>query len=139
MNTTTKPIDQPPADALRAIRVLVAQFDTRCKQAEYTDVGDTWELLHTIYREAGGDTADLDGAEPSASETPADAPAKQYMACPDCGCTDVQYTAWVYANTGLNTNDESPTEYAYCPQCDNADLRDRDLVHVATLKPYKAD
>jgi hypothetical protein len=138
MNTTTKPIDQPPADALRAIRVLVAQFDTRCKEAEYTDVGDTWELLHTIYREAGGDTADLDGAEPSASEAPADAPAKQYMACPECGCTDVEITAWVKANGGANTNSESPAEYAYCPQCEVENLRDVDLTFVAELKPYKA-
>lgn len=64
---------------------------------------------------------------------------KTLFACPDCGCTDVQITAWIEPNTQTIVNGESPAEYAFCPQCQNADLRDRDLVETKQLKPYKKE
>lgn len=38
--------------------------------------------------------------------------------CPDCGCTDIQETAWIYVNSGECTQDEGPLEELYCPQCE---------------------
>jgi|GEM_PF-4778047 len=42
---------------------------------------------------------------------------KTYYCCPECGCTDIEMSAWVHCNTGVPTNDEGPTEGLYCPQC----------------------
>ncbi len=43
-----------------------------------------------------------------------------YMACPECGCTDVEVSAWIHDNTGdvISSGNEGPTDQAYCPQCE---------------------
>lgn len=40
-----------------------------------------------------------------------------YWACPECGCTDVQGTAWYEINQGLMTADEGPLDDYWCPGC----------------------
>lgn len=61
-------------------------------------------------------------------------------ACPTCGCTDVQYTCWVEANYERIINDEPPTDYAYCPQCevngDEPSMRTGDFVLADTPRPF---
>ncbi len=44
---------------------------------------------------------------------------KTYYCCPECGCTDIQMSAWVYCNTLVNTQDEGPLDELYCPQCEH--------------------
>ena len=64
-----------------------------------------------------------------------------YFACPECGCTDVQETAWVEINSGKVMDDEGPTEQAFCPQCEAGgfanEMRTRDLEETTTVKPYE--
>lgn len=79
------------------------------------------------------------GAVDVRSELPKPAVVRSWYACPECGCTDVHITAWVDANTGINTQDESPADYAYCPNCDAEGLRDKDLVTVYAPQPYVSD
>lgn len=38
-------------------------------------------------------------------------------ACTECGCTDVQETAWIEMNGGEVQGDEGPLEQQFCPQC----------------------
>ena len=42
---------------------------------------------------------------------------KTWYACADCGCTDVEVSAWVNVNTSIDTGDDGPTDQTYCPQC----------------------
>lgn len=63
-------------------------------------------------------------------------PSRPLFCCPECGCTDIQFTAWVHANTGEPTGDEGPTDDTWCPQCEEnyhwPDERD-------DLQPYDDD
>ena len=43
-------------------------------------------------------------------------------ACAQCGCTDVQETAWIEMNGGMLLGDEGPTEQHWCPQCEEDDV-----------------
>ncbi len=38
--------------------------------------------------------------------------------CNDCGSPDVQGSAWIALNSNVIFNDEPPTDYYYCPFCD---------------------
>lgn len=42
----------------------------------------------------------------------------KYWACEECGCTDIEMTAWVEVNPDLPTQDEPPTDQSFCPQCE---------------------
>lgn len=44
--------------------------------------------------------------------------AEKYWACQECGCTDIEGTAWVEINSDIPTQDEPPTDYGHCPQCE---------------------
>lgn len=55
--------------------------------------------------------------------------------CPDCGCRDIQMTAWVYVNTGVQTQDEPPDDDYYCPVCEDhfslaAEVEEDDFEHA---------
>ena len=41
----------------------------------------------------------------------------QYFACPECGCTDIEMTAWVDVNSDQPNQDEPPRDDGWCPQC----------------------
>ena len=43
---------------------------------------------------------------------------KLLYACPECGCTDIETSAWIHVNTGTNTEGEGPSSYDFCPQCE---------------------
>jgi len=38
-------------------------------------------------------------------------------ACPECGCADIEGTAWIHLNTGGVTGDEPPNDDYWCPAC----------------------
>lgn len=43
--------------------------------------------------------------------------------CPECGCRDIHYTAWLYVNPKpgrslLVENVDPPTDGYHCPDCD---------------------
>jgi hypothetical protein len=40
--------------------------------------------------------------------------------CAECGCTEIQSTAWIVMNTGEDAGGDAPTEQVWCPDC-NAD------------------
>lgn len=44
--------------------------------------------------------------------------ALQYWACQECGCTDIQGTAWIEINSDIPNQDDPPTDYGFCPQCE---------------------
>ena len=64
-------------------------------------------------------------------------PPERVHACPDCGCTDVQGSAWV------DVGDEYPGESCYCPQCASWGLAgaplERELILVENLEPFSHD
>ena len=37
--------------------------------------------------------------------------------CPECGCADIEGTAWIYLNTGGETGGDPPTDDYWCPAC----------------------
>jgi hypothetical protein len=43
---------------------------------------------------------------------------EKYFACQECGCTDVQMTAWLDVNSDIANQDEPPTDQSFCPQCE---------------------
>jgi hypothetical protein len=43
---------------------------------------------------------------------------EKYFACQECGCTDIQMTAWVEVNPDMPNQDDPPTDGAFCPQCE---------------------
>ena len=47
--------------------------------------------------------------------------------CAECGCTEVQETAWIYMNTGKNSGDDAPHDNHYCPDCDDGQAEVREL------------
>jgi hypothetical protein len=87
---------------------------------------DTWHLAHDLLNH-------IRNQEP--------APRTSWDACPECGCTDVEVSAWVNANTDEVINSEGPTDNAWCPQCEvnglDGNMRSRDLVQVDEPKPFK--
>jgi hypothetical protein len=58
---------------------------------------------------------------------------KSYCACDECGCTDIQATAWIHLNTGAVLSDDGPTDQIWCPQCD----AETGIASRKTRKPYK--
>ena len=62
-----------------------------------------------------------------------------FYACPDCGCTDVETSAWINVNTGQPTNDEGPLDAVFCPQCDQEVGKHRHMIEVDTLQPYNEE
>ena len=64
---------------------------------------------------------------------------ESYYACPDCGCTDVEATAWYYINANTMTNDEGPLDQVFCPECSingiEGLMKWHDLVQTRALKP----
>lgn len=66
---------------------------------------------------------------------------KPLNACPECGCTDVEVSAWVHANTNELSESEGPTDQAWCPQCEASGLESvcatRFLDLVDDPKPFK--
>ena len=63
-------------------------------------------------------------------------------ACPECGCTDVEVTAWINVNTSEISGSDGPLETAWCPQCEHAgresDIgKGRHLETVDNPKPFK--
>lgn len=40
------------------------------------------------------------------------------LLCSECGCEDIQATAWIHANTGEVLNDDGPTDQLWCPECE---------------------
>ena len=64
----------------------------------------------------------------------------QLYACPRCGCTDVQWTSWVDANTGALSDDDAPTDYGFCPQCEtngyDGSMKQSDFVLVDKAQPF---
>lgn len=56
----------------------------------------------------------------------------EFEACADCGCTDVEVSAWVRANGGFVVEGEGPLEGAWCPRCESDGHR---LVTVKTESP----
>lgn len=56
-----------------------------------------------------------------------------WYGCSHCGCTDVEVSAWIYANTNEITPSDPPVDDAWCPQCsDNCSLDE-----VEFEKPFK--
>lgn len=90
---------------------------------------DTWHLAHDLVRH-------IRELEPVAHQGTWDA-------CPECGCTDVEVSAWVNANTHQVINGEGPTDNAWCPQCEvgglDGNMRSRDLEQVETACPFDKD
>lgn len=37
--------------------------------------------------------------------------------CAECGCKDLEVSAWVHINTGRRTGGDGPLEGCYCPKC----------------------
>lgn len=64
------------------------------------------------------------------------------MACPECGCTDVQTSAWIEVNGESVVNDEGPLDTVFCPQCEH-DGREGDVGKTRYLeeadKPWPFD
>ena len=83
--------------------------------------------------------AAINATEAAQAET--QEPSPPFYACPDCGCTDIETSAWVSVNTNKPTNDEGPTDEVYCPQCDSEDKqyalgKHKHLVEVDALQPF---
>jgi hypothetical protein len=64
---------------------------------------------------------------------------KLYYCCPECGCTDIQQSAWVYVNTNTPTDDEGPTDGFFCPICEieEGEGHTNRLEETVTVKPFK--
>lgn len=64
-----------------------------------------------------------------------------YYACPECGCTDVECTAWISVNSEQVSSGDAPTDNAWCPQCEyngvESDMKSRHLVEVSKAKPIE--
>lgn len=39
-------------------------------------------------------------------------------ACPECGCEDIEGTAWIHLNSGNETGGEPPDDDYFCPDCE---------------------
>lgn len=39
-------------------------------------------------------------------------------ACPECGCEDIEGTAWIHLNSGEDSGSEPPGDEYFCPACD---------------------
>ena len=63
---------------------------------------------------------------------------KPYLACPACGCTDIQVSAWINANTGAVITCARSVDYFYCPQCDymGLDATFKQAESVRRLRPF---
>lgn len=46
---------------------------------------------------------------------------KLICVCAECGSRNVQLTAWVDCITELDTQDEGPSAYGFCPVCEDGD------------------
>ena len=92
------------------------------------DTEEMLEVIALLYR------LRQSGSDGSAGQGP-------LQACPDCGCTDIQTSAWVEVNGCSVINDEGPLDTVWCPQCDN-DGNDGDkgksryMVEVKEAKPF---
>lgn len=62
---------------------------------------DMLEVIDLLYRRNTGKRRDQTG----------------FYACPQCGCTDIEMTAWVSVNSDMPTQDEPPRDDGWCPQC----------------------
>jgi hypothetical protein len=58
---------------------------------------------------------------------------KTLGACEECGCTDIQVTAWIEFNTHAIQGDDGPTDQVWCPQCESETC----FAFTDTLKPYR--
>jgi hypothetical protein len=67
--------------------------------------------------------------------------AKVLDACPECGCTDIEVSAWVHANTNQVSNSEGPLDDAWCPQCEangyESTFRARHAAKTTIEQPYQ--
>lgn len=83
-----------------------------------------------------GDTEFVFDQRPCTKEKTQDS----YLACPECGCTDVEITAWVCANTDKISDGDGPGDQAWCPQCEangvDGSMKEGHLEHVDTAKPF---
>ena len=61
-------------------------------------------------------------------------PATVLYGCPDCGCTDIEGTAWVHINDNRLLNCEPPNSEYWCPQCET---HFNWCEEVKELRPYK--
>ena len=39
--------------------------------------------------------------------------------CPKCGSVQVEHSAWLKTNTGIDTGSEGPVSHCWCPDCDS--------------------
>jgi hypothetical protein len=44
-------------------------------------------------------------------------PREGLYVCPECGCADVEGTAWVHLNSGKDTGGDPPLDDYWCPAC----------------------
>ena len=87
--------------------------------------------------------ADKGIEEASRTDKSAVAEETTFLACPECGCTDVECTAWVCVNSDEVSCGDAPSDNAWCPQCEyngiDSDMKYRNLVEVSEEKPICRD
>lgn len=101
---------------------------TRLDPQERKAILDCWHLAHDLKTHIQG----LD-----------ESPRHRYDACPECGCTDVEVSAWINANSLQVIDGEGPTSNAWCPQCEvdglDGNMRSQDLVQVDEPQPFNQE
>lgn len=87
-----------------------------------------------------GDAFGVVSVELSCIDTSAE---DELMACPDCGCTDIECTAWVNVNGDEVSSSDPPNDTVWCPQCsyngDEGTMKYRFLITVSKAKPVCFD
>jgi hypothetical protein len=66
----------------------------------------------------------------------------KFYACPECGCTDIEMTAWLKVNADQPTQDEPPRDDGWCPQCGidgNGELADCRFAEADEPKPFSRE
>ena len=106
-------------ETLGLVAERIRGFDKACREVDYTEIGDAWDLLYEA-RDA------IDEALKSVEKR------GPYYGCAACGCTDIEYQCWVAMNTDRPT-DDCGSSNVWCPQCEDSEGRS---VEVEQLKPY---
>jgi hypothetical protein len=95
--------------------VISAGIDAVQELLNPTPPGNARDVLHDWAVQA----ADyLSESEQTSADTGTKDATREYYACPECGCTDIQCTAWVDVNAERIHNGDAPfDDKLWCPQC----------------------
>jgi len=136
-------------------RVYAVQLLHDAKDIEADNIEDARHKAKIMYEKTGeldpdeviegtygivGDT-EFVFKEQSCTDKSQDDEKKSYQACPDCGCTDIECSAWVNVNNDEVSSSDPPNDTAWCPQCSyngmEGTMKYRHLVTVDKLQPVR--